>query len=67
MLIFLIGWNAITSLFVSGQAATDQITSVGNAATLTAGVKSGSAKWYKNGHCHHIVNEFFIIFHFKPG
>jgi hypothetical protein len=37
------------SLFVSGQAATDQITSVGNAATLTAGVKSGSAKWYKNG------------------
>ena len=33
------------SLFVSGQAATDQITSVGNAATLTAGVKSGSAKW----------------------
>lgn len=37
------------SLFVSGQAATDQITSVGNAATLTAGVKSGSAKWHKNG------------------
>lgn len=37
------------SLFVSGKAATDQITSVGNAATLTAGVKSGSAKWYKNG------------------
>lgn len=37
------------SLFVSGKAATDQISSVGNAATLTAGVKSGSAKWYKNG------------------
>ena len=37
------------SLFVSGKASTDQISSVGNAATLTAGVKSGSAKWYKNG------------------
>lgn len=37
------------SLFVSGKAATDQITSIGNAATLTPGVKSGSAKWYKNG------------------
>ena len=37
------------SLFVSGKAATDQITSVGNAANLTPGVKSGSAKWYKNG------------------
>lgn len=37
------------SLFVSGKAATDQITSVGNAATLTPGVKAGSAKWYKNG------------------
>ena len=37
------------SLFVSGNATTDQITSVGNASTLTAGVKSGSAKWYKNG------------------
>lgn len=37
------------SLFVSGKAATDQITSIGNAATLTAGVKNGSAKWYKNG------------------
>lgn len=31
------------SLFVSGKAAVDQISSVGNAATLTAGVKSGSA------------------------
>lgn len=37
------------SLFVSGKGSTDQITSVGNAASLTAGVKSGSAKWYKNG------------------
>ena len=37
------------SLFVSGKAAADQITSVGNAANLTPGVKSGSAKWYKNG------------------
>ena len=37
------------SLFVSGKASTDQITSVGNAATLTPGVKSGSAKWYKDG------------------
>lgn len=37
------------SLFVSGKAATDQITSVGNASTLTPGVKSGSAKWYKDG------------------
>lgn len=37
------------SLFVSGKAATDQITSIGNEATLTPGVKSGSAKWYKNG------------------
>lgn len=37
------------SLFVSGKAATDQISSVGNVATLTAGVKGGSAKWYKNG------------------
>lgn len=37
------------SLFVSGKGATDQITSVGNAATLTPGIKSGSAKWYKNG------------------
>jgi hypothetical protein len=37
------------SLFVSGKAAVDQISSVGNAATLTAGVKSGSAKWYKDG------------------
>ena len=33
------------SLFVSGKAAVDQISSVGNAATLTAGVKSGSAKY----------------------
>lgn len=37
------------SLFVSGKAATDQITSVGNAADLTPGVKGGSAKWYKDG------------------
>lgn len=37
------------SLFVSGKDSTDQITSVGNASSLTAGVKSGSAKWYKNG------------------
>lgn len=37
------------SLFVSGYGATDLITSVGNAATLTPGVKAGSAKWYKNG------------------
>ena len=37
------------SLFVSGKGATDQITTVGNAAVLTPGVKSGSTKWYKNG------------------
>ena len=37
------------SLFVSGKGAADQITTVGNAAALTPGVKSGSAKWYKNG------------------
>ena len=37
------------SLFVSGKAGVDQISSVGNAATLTAGVKSSSAKWYKDG------------------
>lgn len=37
------------SLFVSGYAGTDQITAVGNAATLTPGIKSGTAKWYKNG------------------
>ncbi len=37
------------SLFVSGKGATDQITSVGNAATLTPGIKTGSAKWSKNG------------------
>ena len=37
------------SLFVSGKAATDQITSIGNAATLTPGIKNGSAKWCKNG------------------
>lgn len=37
------------ALFVSGKGAVDQITSVGNAATLTPGIKSGSAKWYKNG------------------
>lgn len=37
------------ALFVSGKGASDQITSVGNAATLTPGLKSGSAKWYKNG------------------
>lgn len=37
------------SLFVSGKAAADQITSVGNAPALTPGIKSGSARWYKNG------------------
>jgi hypothetical protein len=37
------------SLFVSGKGATDQITSAGNAANLTPGIKSGSTKWYKNG------------------
>ena len=31
------------------QGGRRQISSVGNAATLTAGVKSGSAKWYKDG------------------
>lgn len=36
-------------LYVSGKASVDQITSVGNAGTLAPGVKSGSAKWYKNG------------------
>lgn len=37
------------SLYVSGHAGTDQITAVGNVSTLTPGIKSGSAKWYKNG------------------
>jgi hypothetical protein len=37
------------SLFTSGKGAVDQITSVGNSANLTPGVKSGSIKWYKNG------------------
>ncbi|MDR2914003.1 MAG: hypothetical protein LBV74_04075 [Tannerella sp.] len=37
------------SLFISGKGDADQITSVGNAATLTPGVKTGSAKWYKDG------------------
>lgn len=37
------------SLFISGKGATDQISSVGNAANLTPGVKSGTTKWYKNG------------------
>lgn len=37
------------SLYVSGQAMTDQITSVGNASTFAAGIKGGSVKWYKNG------------------
>jgi hypothetical protein len=37
------------ALFVSGSGDADQITSAGNASTLTPGVKSGSAKWYKNG------------------
>jgi len=37
------------SLFISGKGTVDQITSVGNAANLTPGIKSGSAKWYKNG------------------
>lgn len=36
------------SLFVSGKT-NDQMDSVGNSTTLTAGIKSGSAKWYKNG------------------
>ena len=37
------------SLFVSGKGTADQIKTTGNAATLVAGIKSGSAKWYKNG------------------
>lgn len=37
------------SLFTSSKGGVDQITSVGNTANLTPGVKSGSAKWYKNG------------------
>lgn len=37
------------ALFVSGYGDADQITSTGNAANLTPGIKSGSAKWYKNG------------------
>lgn len=37
------------ALYVSGKASTDQITSIGNTATLTPGIKSGTAKWYKNG------------------
>lgn len=37
------------SLYVSGKGTVDQITTVGNTATLTAGIKTGSAKWYKNG------------------
>lgn len=36
------------SLFISGKGASDQISSVGNATNLTPGVKTGSAKWYKN-------------------
>lgn len=36
------------SLYVSGKT-NDQMDSVGNSATLTAGIKSNSAKWYKNG------------------
>lgn len=36
------------SLYVSGKM-NDQMDSVGNSATLTAGIKSNSAKWYKNG------------------
>lgn len=35
------------SLYVSGLSG-DQITTVGNPSTLIAGIKSGSAKWYKN-------------------
>jgi hypothetical protein len=37
------------SLFTSNKGTADQITSVGNAANLTPGIKSGSVKWYKNG------------------
>lgn len=37
------------SLFTSGKGTVDQITSAGNATTLTSGVKNGTAKWYKNG------------------
>lgn len=37
------------ALYISGKASTDQISSIGNAATLVPGVKAGSAKWYKNG------------------
>ncbi len=37
------------SLYVSGKGTADQITTVGNAATLVAGIKTGTAKWYKNG------------------
>lgn len=37
------------ALFVSGKGDADQITSVGNAAALTPGIKTGSAIWYKNG------------------
>lgn len=37
------------SLYVSGKGATDQITTTGNSATLVPGIKSGSAKWTKNG------------------
>lgn len=37
------------SLYVSGYAGRDQITTVGNSSALTPGIKSGSAKWYKNG------------------
>lgn len=36
------------SLFISGKGTTDQITSVGNVSTLTPGVKTGSAQWFKN-------------------
>lgn len=36
------------SLYVSGKT-NDQMDSVGNSATLTVGIKSNSAKWYKNG------------------
>lgn len=37
------------SLYVSGKGSADQITTTGNSATLVPGIKSGSAKWTKNG------------------
>lgn len=41
------------SLYVSGKASVDQITSVGNASSLTPGIKSGSANGTRTGQLLH--------------